>query len=262
MDVGWCWCASHALPSQLAIKKSQLQAIENLLPTAPEYRTWNWSDYFFLWMNMSFSVNMYMIGSSLIASGLTWWQSVLCILVSHVCAVIPVILAAHVGTKWGIAFPYWCRISFGTRAARIITLLRGLVACTLMGQQMWLATNSVYLACAALLPGLLNSPQIGSFGTDVGRFFMYIAVACTLVGSRLEEWKSESGVLTLVAVVSCCVLCVGCSYAYGDGVRRYRLDSTYAKGDRTTRIIIRIFYLLLFWESGGRSGDVWGDCIG
>src|SRR5213075_1169339 len=42
---------------------------------------------------------------------------------------IPMILNAHAGTRYGIPFPVYCRASFGILGANVPALLRALVAC-------------------------------------------------------------------------------------------------------------------------------------
>lgn len=44
---------------------------------------------------------------------MSWWQGVLTVFVGNVITLIPMVLNAHAGTKYGIPFPVLARASFG-----------------------------------------------------------------------------------------------------------------------------------------------------
>jgi len=60
------------------------------------------------------------------------------ILLGNSIVLIPMMLNAHAGTKYGISFPVLCRASFGTRGANIPAILRAIVACGWFGIQTWI----------------------------------------------------------------------------------------------------------------------------
>jgi hypothetical protein len=47
---------------------------------------------------------------------MSWWQAMLTILLGNTVVLVPMVLNAHAGTKYGISFPVLCRASFGVRA--------------------------------------------------------------------------------------------------------------------------------------------------
>lgn len=51
----------------------------DLLPVPPEERLWKAINYATFWLADSFNVNTFMIASSGISLGLTWWQVWLCV---------------------------------------------------------------------------------------------------------------------------------------------------------------------------------------
>ena len=67
-----------------------------------------------------------MLASSLITGGMNWWQAVLTIFLGNVVVLVPMVLNAHAGTKYGIPFPVYCRASFGVLGANVPALLRAL----------------------------------------------------------------------------------------------------------------------------------------
>src|SRR3978361_2535163 len=102
---------------------------DDLAPTAPSQRTWTTYNYIALWFSMSMEVTTYMLASSLIAGGMNGWQAVGTILLGNLIVLVPMLLNAHAGTKYGIPFPVLVRASFGVRGANLPAVLRALVAC-------------------------------------------------------------------------------------------------------------------------------------
>jgi cytosine/uracil/thiamine/allantoin permease len=76
---------------------------------------------------MSVCIPTYMLASGLIAEGMNWIQAILTILLGNLIVLIPMLLNAHAGTKYGIPFPVFVRASFGVRGANVPAILRALV---------------------------------------------------------------------------------------------------------------------------------------
>src|SRR5688500_9114229 len=92
---------------------------EDLAPTPAKARKWGMRDIAALWISMSACVPTYMLASSLISEGMSWWQAVLTIFLGNTIVLLPMILNAHAGTKYGIPFPVYCRPSFGVLGAHV-----------------------------------------------------------------------------------------------------------------------------------------------
>src|SRR6266478_6557482 len=90
---------------------------EDLAPIPFERRTWGLYNYASLWVGMSVCIPTYMLASGLIAGGMNWWQAIGTILLGNLIVLIPMLLNAHAGTKYGIPFPVFVRASFGVRGA-------------------------------------------------------------------------------------------------------------------------------------------------
>jgi hypothetical protein len=76
-----------------------------------------------LWISMSACIPTYMLASSLIGGGMNWWQAVLTIFLGNLIVLVPMILNAHAGTRYGIPFPVYCRAAFGTLGANVPAIL-------------------------------------------------------------------------------------------------------------------------------------------
>ena len=54
---------------------------------------------------MSMCIPTYMLASGLIAGGMNWWQAIGTILLGNLIVLVPMLLNAHAGAKYGIPFP-------------------------------------------------------------------------------------------------------------------------------------------------------------
>jgi NCS1 family nucleobase:cation symporter-1 len=124
----------------------------DLAPTTPEQRHWTTYNYIALWFSMSMEVTTYMLASSLIAGGMNWKQAIGTILLGNLIVLIPMLLNAHAGAKYGIPFPVFVRASFGVRGANIPAVLRAIVACGWFGIQSWIGGTAIAQMVNVLAP--------------------------------------------------------------------------------------------------------------
>ena len=98
-----------------------------------------------------------MLASSLIAGGMNWKQAILTILLGNLIVLIPMLLNAHAGAKYGIPFPVFVRATFGPAERNLPAMLRAIVACGWFGIQSWIGGQAI----AAMLERALarNDPM-------------------------------------------------------------------------------------------------------
>jgi NCS1 family nucleobase:cation symporter-1 len=125
---------------------------KDLAPIPASRRTWNTYNYASLWVAMSVCIPTYMLASGLIAGGMSWKQAIATILIGNLIVLIPMILNAHAGAKYGIPFPVYVRASFGVRGANVPAVLRALVACGWFGIQCWIGGQAIYSMLLVLAP--------------------------------------------------------------------------------------------------------------
>lgn len=138
-------------------------ANEDLAPVPLERRTWKLWHFAALWVSMAACIPTYMLASSLIGGGMNWSQAVFTIFLGNLIVLVPMILNAHAGTRYGIPFPVYCRPSFGTLGANVPALLRALVACGWFGIQAWIGGNAIFKILGVFVPSLAAIPGIGVF---------------------------------------------------------------------------------------------------
>ena len=107
---------------------------------------------------MSVCIPTYMLASGLIAGGMNWWQAVGTILLGNLIVLVPMLLNAHAGTKYGIPFPVCVRASFGVRGANLPAVLRALVACGWFGIQTWIGGQAIYSMLHVVWPAAATHP--------------------------------------------------------------------------------------------------------
>lgn len=147
---------------------------EDLAATPPEKRTWEMKHFAALWVGMAVCIPTYTMASGLIDQGMNWWQALLCVALGNTIVLVPMLLNAHAGTKYGIPFPVFARASFGVMGANVPALLRALVACGWFGIQTWLGGQALWQLLLAMAPGaegpLSSAAMKGAIGIHPGEF--------------------------------------------------------------------------------------------
>ncbi|HYI07770.1 MAG TPA: NCS1 family nucleobase:cation symporter-1 [Thermoanaerobaculia bacterium] len=164
---------------------------EDLAPTPLSRRTWTTYNIAALWIGMSVVITTYTLASGLMTQGMTWAQALTTILLGNAIVLIPMILNAHAGTKYGVSFPVLCRASFGVKGANIPAILRAIVACGWFGIQTWIGG----LAIDALMTAAWSGWSGLAYGKAIAfAVFWLMQVAIILKGTEgikiLESWSA------------------------------------------------------------------------
>ncbi len=115
----------------------------DLAPTTIKQRTWSTWNIAALWIGMSVVITTYTLAGGFIEAGMSWWQAMITILLGNTIVLVPMILNAHAGTKYGVSFPVLCRAAFGTKGANVPAILRAIVACGWFGIQTWIGGTAL-----------------------------------------------------------------------------------------------------------------------
>jgi len=161
----------------------------DLAPIPPEQRSWGTYNYASLWVAMSVCIPTYMLASGLIAGGMSWIQAVLTIFLGNLIVLIPMLLNAHAGTRYGIPFPVFVRASFGVRGANVPAILRALVACGWFGIQAWIGGQAIYSMLRIVWPGAANLS-----GSSWVCFFLFWAINMMVIWRGIETIKFLEGI--------------------------------------------------------------------
>jgi nucleobase:cation symporter-1, NCS1 family len=185
---------------------------EDLAPTGPEERTWTTYNIAALWIGMSIVITTYLLASTLMAAGMNWWQALLTISLGNILVLIPMLLNAHAGTKYGVPFPVFVRASFGVRGANFAAIARALVACGWFGIQTWLGGAALDALVTAAWGGWANVS-----GHTFIAFFVFWLIQLVIILTGIEGVKwFESFAAPLLIVGGIALLIWG--FVAGGGV--------------------------------------------
>ncbi|HEV8582223.1 MAG TPA: NCS1 family nucleobase:cation symporter-1 [Thermoanaerobaculia bacterium] len=176
---------------------------KDLAPTRAEQRTWTTYNMASLWIGLSVCIPTYMLAAGLIQGGMSWWQAMLTILLGNLIVLVPMVLIAHPGTKYGIPFPVLARASFGTRGANVPAILRGLVACGWFGIQTWIGGQAIHTMLKTAFPSWERMP--GAVWISFFAFWlwnMYVVVKGSNAIKRLEAWAAPFLIVSGLALLS------------------------------------------------------------
>jgi NCS1 family nucleobase:cation symporter-1 len=157
---------------------------EDLAPTGFGERTWTTYNIAALWIGMSIVITTYLLASTLMAAGMNWWQALLTISLGNILVLIPMLLNAHAGTKYGVPFPVFVRASFGVRGANFAAMARALVACGWFGIQTWLGGAALDALVTAAWGGWANVT-----GHTFIAFFVFWVIQLAIILTGIEGVK-------------------------------------------------------------------------
>lgn len=165
----------------------------DLAPTTINERTWSTWNIAALWIGMSVVITTYTLAGGFIEAGMNWWQAMLTILLGNCIVLIPMVLNAHAGTKYGVSFPVLCRASFGTKGANIPAVLRAIVACGWFGIQTWIGGTAIDALFTAVWSGwanLFNSATILDIAIHTWcAFFLFWIIQVVIILKGIEGIK-------------------------------------------------------------------------
>ena len=182
-----------------AVVKSSRYYNDDLAPTKLNQRTWGTYHIASLWIGMAVCIPTYTMASGLMSAGLSWWQAVLNIMLGNLIVLVPMQLNSHAGTKYGIPFPVFARLSFGPRGAHLASIARALVAAGWFGIQCWFGG-----AALDTVVGSMNQGWAAWDGSIWLSFFIFWAVSVVIAykGPKaikfMEAWGAPIlGILSL-----------------------------------------------------------------
>ena len=167
---------------------------EDLAPVPAGGRSWGMWNIAALWVGMAVCIPTYSLSAGLISQGMSWKQALLTITLGNLIVLLPMLLNAHAGTRYGIPFPVLLRASFGTKGANIPALMRALVACGWFGIQTWIGGSAIYVLLSVIIgfepagsAGLL--PVIGLSAGQFGCFLLFWAINVAVILSGIDTIK-------------------------------------------------------------------------
>ncbi len=190
----------------------------DMAPVGSAARKWGLRDMAALWISMAACITTYTLASSLIAGGMNWWQAIITIGLGNLIVLIPMVLNAHAGTRYGIPFPVYCRASFGVRGANVPAMLRALVACGWFGIQTWIGGEAVYVIGTIYQPSWRDLPKlaIGINVAQLGCFLLFWSINVFVIFRGIESIRFLLNIKAPLLLALGLVL-LGWAYVAADG---------------------------------------------
>jgi nucleobase:cation symporter-1, NCS1 family len=164
----------------------------DLAPTPPEKRTWNSWHVASLWVGMAVCVPTYNLAAQMIDAGMSVAQAIFTVALGNLIVLLPMLLNAHAGTRYGIPFPVFARASFGVRGANFPAIARALVACGWFGIQTWIGGNAIFIILAktgAVPASLAPIPGLGINWLQLVCFVAFWAINVYFIWRGMESIK-------------------------------------------------------------------------
>jgi NCS1 family nucleobase:cation symporter-1 len=188
---------------------AQAQAAQNpsmwnddLRPCTLAEHSWPGGKFASLWIGMCLCLPTYSLAAGMIALGMNWWESLLTIFTGSAIVMIAILLVSHAGTKYGIPYPVFARLWFGTRGAHLPALARALIAAGWFGINSWFGGQALDAIFGRILPFW------NGFGAHLGVAFIIfwaINVAIAMRGpqtiGRLAQFAAPTVGLGAVALL-------------------------------------------------------------
>lgn len=172
---------------------------EDIAPTKIGQRTWNRWNIAALWVGMAICVPTYTLGGVLTAYfGLSVGEALWTIFFANVIVLVPLILNAYPGTKYGIPFPVVLRSSFGMIGSNVPCLIRAIIACGWFGIQTMFGGLAIHLLFSAFSDGWAS---LGGVGEVIGFFIFWVMNLYVVIrGSETIKWLETTAAPLLLIV--------------------------------------------------------------
>jgi NCS1 family nucleobase:cation symporter-1 len=182
----------------------------DLAPTTVDQRTWKTSDITNLWIGMSICIPSLSLASSLVALGVSPILSVINVILGNLIVLIPIQMNSKIGTKYGIPFPIFARMTFGNKGTHLPTLSRSIIACGWTSIQSWVGGGAVAALIGIVIPlfsdqtktvAMPGNPSV-NLGQLIG-FFIFMLVVFLVAYNGLEKvkWVQDIGGPILIVVM-------------------------------------------------------------
>src|ERR1700751_3010424 len=208
-------------------------------------RTWGTYNYAALWVSMSVNILTYMLAASLIQGGMNWKQAVFTVFLGNCIVLLPMLLNAHPGARYGVPFPVLARASFGVLGANVAAVLRAVVACGWFGIQTWIGGEAISTLLATLVPGWKDFP----YGPAIC-FFIFWLINLAVVLKGIEYIRILQGISAPI-LLGVGLLLLGGAYRTAGGFGpMVSVPSSFASfSDFLKFLIPALNGTVVFWET-------------
>ncbi|KAH7878426.1 permease for cytosine/purines, uracil, thiamine, allantoin-domain-containing protein [Lentinula edodes] len=178
---------------------------EDLLPVPHAKQTWKHRNFIAFWM----------IASSMIQAGLSWWQAWICVWIGYGIVAPFIVLNARPGAIFHITFPVVARTSFGLYGSLWCTFNRGAMACVWYGVQASIGGSCMFVMLRAMWPSIDNIPNglpdsAGITTKEMLAFFLFWLISLPAIWFPLHQIRHLFTVKAIITPIAGLVFFVWC----------------------------------------------------
>ncbi|KAL6300389.1 permease for cytosine/purines, uracil, thiamine, allantoin-domain-containing protein [Sparassis latifolia] len=189
---------------------------DDLSPVGPEKRTWGTWNFVAFWIADSFNINTWMIASSMVQLGLSWWQAWIAVWVGYGVVAPFIVLNARPGAIFHVTFPVVARTSFGMWGSLWCVFNRGAMACIWYGVQASIGGSCVLVMLRTMWPSVNNihNSMPASSGTntrDFMCFFLFWLISLPAIWIPIHKVRhlfTLKAIIVPVAGISFFIWCI------------------------------------------------------
>ncbi len=174
----------------------------DLGPIPVRDRRWTAFNFAAMWIAFAHCIPTYMLASALVGIGMSAVGAAATVLLGNALLVVPLLLNAHAGGRYGIPFAVQVRAAYGMQGAHFATLIRAFVACGWFGIQTWIGGHAVHVFLSVVIPEWA--------GFEYGEWIAFVAfwVLNVAVAMRGLSWLRhvENFAAPFVLVMTCALL--------------------------------------------------------
>ncbi|AEO60727.1 hypothetical protein MYCTH_2310258 [Thermothelomyces thermophilus ATCC 42464] len=210
-----------AVDSEPGLTSAQMMLTNHdLKPVEPERRQWGPWNFVGFWVADSFNINTWMISSSMIVGGLSWWQSWLCVWIGYSISGSFICMTARIGATYHIGFPVASRSSFGIWGSLWPVFNRAAMACIWYGVQSYIGGHCVYLMIRSIWKSWDRETIPNTFSQDSGTSTAdYVSFFLFWFCSLPAIWFPVHKIRHLFTVKAYVVPCAGIAFLIWSVVR-------------------------------------------
>ncbi|KAI1919221.1 hypothetical protein LOZ12_004219 [Ophidiomyces ophidiicola] len=129
---------------------------DDIRPLPPHRRTWNVYAFLSFWAINQIALSNWQVGSSLVAIGLSVWQTVIAVIIGKLIIAAVAVFNGFVGAEWHIGFPVFSRVVWGIYGSYLALLQRILLSVVWFAVQSWTGGLCVTAMLGAIFSGFHN----------------------------------------------------------------------------------------------------------
>ncbi|KAF9482302.1 hypothetical protein BDN70DRAFT_443613 [Pholiota conissans] len=196
--------------------KEMFLSNDDLAPVPESEWKWKWTNFVSFWIADSFNVNTWMIASSMVQLGLSWWQSWICVWIGYGFVAPFIAMNARPGAIFHVTFPVVARTSFGVYGSLWCTFNRGAMACVWYGVQASIGGDCVKVMLRAMWPSVNRIPNhmpesSGTNTRDFMCFFLFWLISLPAIWFPIHQIRhlfTLKSIVTPIAGLTFFVWCI------------------------------------------------------